>query len=455
MAKNIIEIEEKDYESYVLNSDKPVILDFYSDDCVPCEALAPKFEDLANYFGEYIQFLKIWRQKNRPLAQKLGVFSSPTLIFYHPKGKETGKRLSGAIRKKEIVEQIKNLIGSELTEEILAKKTKQRMDVDVIVLGGGPAGLTTALYTAQAKLNTIVIDQDLTGGQVKITHQISNYPGTGGPISGWELGERMLKQVLDAGAKVISAVDVTKVVLKPRDHTVWIDDEIEVHGKAIVLAMGSEPRKLNIPGEEEYKGKGISYCATCDGKYYEGKDVIVVGGGNSAVEESLFLTKFVNSVTIVHQFDHLQANKTAQEEAFKNPKIKFIWNSEPRKIEKIHDQMKMTIENVKTHQFSEIIADGIFIFIGYQPNTSSIQECDCEIEDEIRKDRWGYIITDEDMATNIEGVYAVGDIRSKKFRQAAIAVGEGTIAALALEKYLANLKHQHIQATSSEFIYTN
>jgi len=117
--------------------------------------------------------------------------------------------------------------------------------------------------------------------------------------------------------------------------------------------------------------------------------------------------------------------------------------------------MKMTIENVKTHQFSEIIADGIFIFIGYQPNTSSIQECDCEIEDEIRKDRWGYIITDEDMATNIEGVYAVGDIRSKKFRQAAIAVGEGTIAALALEKYLANLKHQHIQATSSEFIYTN
>jgi len=122
MAKNIIEIEEKDYESYVLNSDKPVILDFYSDDCVPCEALAPKFEDLANYFGEYIQFLKIWRQKNRPLAQKLGVFSSPTLIFYHPKGKETGKRLSGAIRKKEIVEQIKNLIGSELTEEILAKK---------------------------------------------------------------------------------------------------------------------------------------------------------------------------------------------------------------------------------------------------------------------------------------------------------------------------------------------
>ncbi len=436
MSENIIEIRQDEYEKYVLNSTQPVILDFYSDDCVPCEALAPKYEDLSNLFGKQIKFLKIWRQKNRPLAQQLGVFSSPTLIFYLPYGKETGKRLSGAIKKKDIIENIKLLIGEEIVESILRKKEKQVLYTDVVIVGGGPAGLTTALYTAQAKLNTIVVDQDLPGGQVKITHQISNYPGTGGPISGWELSEKMQKQVKDAGAKIFSAMDVTKIQLKPKDHIVILDDEIEIHSKAIVLAMGSEPRSLKIPGEKEFKGKGISYCATCDGKYYEGKEVVVIGGGNSAVEESLFLTKFVNKVTIVHQFDHLQANKTAQEEAFKNPKIEFIWNSEPRKIEKTPEgKMKLTIENVITNKFSILETDGIFVFIGYVPNLSLIEE-------PLSKDKWGYVITNEDMETNIEGVYAVGDIRSKKYRQATIAVGEGTIAAIALEKYIASLKHQ-------------
>jgi thioredoxin reductase (NADPH) len=448
MANNIIEINSDEYEKFVLNSNKPVILDFYSDECVPCEALAPKYEELANLFGKYILFLKIWRQKNRTLAEKLGVFSSPTLIFYQQDGKETGKRLSGAIKKRDIIEQIKNLIGTELADRILSQKERERIDVDVIILGGGPAGLTAALYTAQAKLNTIVIDQDLPGGQVKITHQISNYPGTGGPVSGWELSEKMQKQVKDAGARIISAVDVTKVELRPLDHTVWIDDELEIHSKAIILAMGSEPKKLNIPGEEEFKGKGISYCATCDGKYYENKEVAVIGGGNSAVEESIFLTKFAKKVIIIHQFDYLQANKTAQEEAFKNSKIQFIWNSEPRKIEKLSNgKMNITIENVKNHQYSNVIVDGIFIFIGYKPNLSLVKE-------ELTKDPWGYIITNEDMATNIEGVYAVGDLRSKKFRQATIAVGEGTIAAMAVEKYLAEVKHQYIEKAQSELIYT-
>ncbi len=433
-SNNILEINQEEFENYFETSKKPIILDFYSDECVPCEALAPKYEELANLFGDKILFLKIWRQKNRALAQKLGVFSSPTLIFYDINKNEVGKRLTGAIRKKDLIQQIKLLLGEEYVNQILASKPKQKREVDVIVLGGGPAGLTAGLYLGQAKLKTLVIDQDLPGGQVKITHMISNYPGTGEPISGWELAERMQKQVKEAGTEIISAVDVTKVQLNPKDHVVWIDDEIEIHSKAMILAMGSEPRKLNAIGEKEYSGKGISYCATCDGKYYENKDVVVIGGGNSAVEESLFLTKFVNSVTIVHQFDHLQANKTAQEEAFKNPKIKFIWNSEPRKFEKTPDgKMIVTIENVKTKEYSTIETDGVFVFVGYTPNLTLIKE-------ELKKDQWGYVITNEEMATNIEGVYAVGDLRSKRFRQATIAVGEGTIAAMACEKYLSELK---------------
>lgn len=436
-SKNIIEISAEEFDYYFNNSQKPIILDFYSDDCAPCEALAPKYEELANLFGDKILFLKMWRQKNRALAEKLGVFSSPTLIFYQNDGKEKGNRLTGAIRKKDIIENIKLLIGKEYVEKVLQNKPKERMDFDVIVLGAGPAGLTAALYLAQAKLNTVVIDQDLPGGQVKITHMISNYPGTGIPISGWELSERMQKQVKDAGAKIISAVDVTKVKLQPEDHTVWIDDGIEIHSKAIVLAMGAQPRKLNVPGEKEYSGKGISYCATCDGKYYENKEVIVIGGGNSAVEESLFLTKFVKKVTIVHQFDHLQANKTAQEEAFKNPKIEFIWDSEPREFKKTKDGiMEVTIENLKTKKYSKITADGVFVFVGYIPNTEIINE-------DLQKDKWGYIITNEDMATNIEGVFAIGDLRSKKYRQAAISVGEGAIAAISCEKYIASLKLKH------------
>ncbi len=453
MAKNIIEIDANQYEEFVLNSKKPVILDFYSDECVPCEALAPKYEEMAELFGEKIVFLKIYRQKNRSLAQSLSVFSSPTVIFYNlnSEGKmvEVGKRLTGAIKKIELIEQIKNLLSDKYIERVLSYKAKRRVDVDVIILGAGPAGLTAALYTAQAKLKTLVIDQDLPGGQVKITHMISNYPGTGEPISGWELAERMQKQVKNAGAEIISAVDVTDLELREEDHIVWIDNEIEVHGKAIILAMGAQPRKLNVSGEKEYAGKGISYCATCDGKYYEGKEVIVIGGGNSAVEESLFLTKFVKKVTVVHQFDHLQANKTAQEEAFRNPKIHFIWDSEPRAFKKTEDgRMIVTIENVKTHQFKDLTTDGVFVFVGYVPNLSLLKQ-------DLSRDRWGYILTNEDMATNFEGVFAVGDIRSKKFRQAAIAVGEGTIAAMACERYIAGLKHKYTELAKSEMLYSN
>lgn len=439
----IQEIQASQYEALVAGAKGPVILDFYSEDCVPCEALASKFESLADLFGEEIRFYKIFRQQNRELATELGVRSSPTLIFYRD-GQEVGRRLTGAIRKKDIVEQIGQLIPADAFDRLYAKRSSSTREVDVAILGGGPAGLTAALYAAQARLNVLVIDQDLTGGQVKTTHMISNYPGTGGPVSGWELSEKMLRQVQEAGADVIAAVDVTMAKLKSGESVIRIDDEIEVHARSVILATGAEPRSLGVPGEKEFRGRGISYCATCDGKYYDGKEVIVIGGGNSAVEESIFLTKFASRVTIVHQFDHLQANKQAQEEAFANDRIRFVWNSEPRRFEQLPDgRMKLTVENVKTGETDEMITDGVFVFVGMVPNLTGI-ESDMPIE----KNQWGYVITDEDMETNVPGIFAIGDVRAKKYRQAAIAVGEGCIAAIACEKRLEAMKHSEKELAS-------
>lgn len=432
--ENIVEINAADFEGLVRKRPGPAIVDFYSEECVPCEALASKYESLAGIFGKDVRFYKIYRQKNRELAAELNVRSSPTLIFFRD-GEEVGRRLTGAIRKKEIIEEIRAILPAERFEALYSRRHEERREVDVAILGGGPAGLTAALYAAQARLKVLVIDQDLPGGQVKTTHMISNYPGTGGPVSGWELSERMFRQAQEAGADIIAAVDVSDVRLATGHSVIRLDDEIEVQAKSVILAMGAEPRRLGVPGEQEFRGRGISYCATCDGKYYDGKEVVVIGGGNSAVEESLFLTRFATKVTIVHQFDHLQANKQAQEEAFANERIGFVWNSEPRSFEQLADgRMKVTVQDVKTGATSAIETDGIFIFVGMVPNLASIQ-------DEIEKNAWGYVVTDEDMQTSIEGIYAIGDIRAKKYRQAAIAVGEGCIAAINCEKQVEAMRH--------------
>ncbi|MDH5656891.1 MAG: FAD-dependent oxidoreductase [Spirochaetia bacterium] len=435
MGKHVTEINESQFETLVTGSDKPVILDFYSTECPPCEALASKFEEYAELFSDYIYFYKVFRQENRSLANQLNVQSSPTLLFFN-NGREVAKRLSGGIRKQELKDTIQNMVSPEVFQNVMSRRKKTNRKADVIILGGGPAGLTAAIYSAQAKLNTILIDPALPGGQVATTHMISNYPGTGGPVPGWELSHKMLEQAKESGAEILAAVDITSLKCSKigETHYIQIDEDLELESPVVILAMGADPRKLGIPGESEYRGKGISYCATCDGKYFDGKEVVVIGGGNSAIEESLFLTRFATKVTIVHQFDELQANKTAQEHAHQNEKIHFILNSEPRSFEAAeNNQMSVKIENTKTGEVSELITDGIFIFIGMVPNA-------VHLPDALDKNHWGYILTDEDMKTNLPGVYAAGDIRSKKIRQAATAVSDGCIAGINAEKYIDNLK---------------
>jgi thioredoxin reductase (NADPH) len=300
---------------------------------------------------------------------------------------------------------------------------------DLIIVGAGPAGMTAAIYAARARLKTLVLDSSVPGGQVKTTHKVSNYPGFPEDIKGTELAAAFTKQAERFGAKVRRAVEITELDLKALEKRFVLDEEDEVTAPAVVVATGAKPRNLGVDGESRFKGRGISYCATCDGAYFEGKDIHVIGGGNSAVEESLFLTQFAKSVTIIHQFDHFQCEAATAQEALANPKIKVIWDSEPRGFMGEKALERIRIENVKTHETTEMATDGVFIFVGMQPQTELLKGI-------VPLNQWGYVETDEGMGTPIPGLFVAGDVRSKKFRQITTAVADGTIAALSAQKYL-------------------
>lgn len=418
------EISQAEFEKEVLQGGK-VALDFYSTECPPCEALAPKFENMNELYGDEVKFVKIFRQENRELAEKLGVNGSPTVLFFD-NGDVVGDKLSGGIKKSDLVKNLDSMLPDAKVDEIKSKITKQVTEVDALIIGGGPAGLTAGLYLCQAKVNTTLVDIQLPGGQVSTTHQVSNYPGFEKPQPGFMLAHFMSEQTRSCGTDYKVAVDVAKVNLKEK--TLVVDDFETIKAEKIIISTGASPRPLGIPGEKEYKGDGISYCATCDAKYFEGKEVVVIGGGNSAVEEADFITKFASKVTMIHQFPELTANKEAQEKIFANKKVSILFESEPRAFEKKDGKMIVTYENLKTKEREQVVSDGIFVFIGMKPNI--------DLFDGLELDDWGYVKANEDMETNIEGVYAAGDVRSKKYRQITTAVADGTIAAIDIAKKL-------------------
>jgi thioredoxin reductase (NADPH) len=301
---------------------------------------------------------------------------------------------------------------------------------DLVVVGAGPAGLTAAIYASRARLKTIVLDEGIPGGQVKTTHKVSNYPGFPEDVKGAELAGLFAKQAERFGTRIARAVEITEMDLKSKEKRFVLDEEEEIVAPAVIVATGAKPRALGIPGETEFRGRGLSYCATCDGAYFEGKDIHVIGGGNSAVEESLFLTQFAKSVTIIHQFGEFQAEASTAKEAVEHPKIKVMWSHEPRAFLGANGTAdRLQVEDLKTKQMKELKTDGIFIFVGMVPRTDLLQ-------DVVPLDKWGCVETDDSMATSIPGLYAAGDIRAKKFRQITTAVADGTIAALAVQKYL-------------------
>jgi thioredoxin reductase (NADPH) len=320
------------------------------------------------------------------------------------------------------------LITEERASEIKSRIRPVHTECDVLIIGGGPAGLTAGIYSAQAMLDTIVVDVALPGGWVTTTHQVSNYPGFVDPIQGFMLSHHMSEHAKAAGVKFRPAVDVTHVDLGKRE--IIVDDYETIEAKKIIIATGSSPRPLGVKGEKEHRGKGISYCATCDAKYYQDKDVIVIGGGNSAIEESLFISRFARKIVIVHQFDHLQANRMLQEKIFANDKVSFVWEHEPREfIMNGASVNKVKVEELGTGKMKTLECDGVFIFAGTQPNLELFNG-------DFKLDQWGYVETDEDMRSHIPGVFVVGDIRSKKYRQITTAVSDGTIAAMAIAKEL-------------------
>lgn len=299
---------------------------------------------------------------------------------------------------------------------------------NVMILGAGAAGLTAGIYCSRAKLNTLILNEGAIGGQMVLTNEIANYPGVE-TTNGYVVANTMKKQAKDFGCTIKSNVKIAEYQFEGPVKTVKLEDGRSFQAKTVILAPGGKPRPLNIPGEDDFKGTGISYCATCDGEFFTGKELIVVGGGNSALEEAVTLTNFATKVTIVHQFAQFQAFEHAVLEAKKNPKIDFIMESELRGFYGNGVLQKVSIEHLPTGKIYEKTVDGVFIFIGYQPNTGAFENI-INLND--RKE----IKVDADMKTNIPGVFAAGDCIAKKYRQVTTAVAEGTIAALSAAEYL-------------------
>jgi len=307
----------------------------------------------------------------------------------------------------------------------------KNIDYDLVIIGGGPAGLTAGLYAARARLNVILIEKIVPGGQVVISDLIENYPGFPEGIRGPDLVQRMTDQVkrfdLNIENNEVIAIDLSNPVKK-----ITLNDRtITTH--TIIIATGASPKKLGVPGEDTFFGKGISSCATCDGPFFKDSVVAAVGGGDTAVQESLFLTKFVKKLYLVHRRDRLRAETILQERALASDKIEFIWNSVLTGINGLSHVENISVQNVKTGDITELSVDGCFIWVGILPNTQFLK-------DAVKLDEQGFIIADLNMETSVPGVFAAGDVRNTTLRQIATAVGDAAIAAFSAEQYIENVR---------------
>ena len=298
---------------------------------------------------------------------------------------------------------------------------------EVIIIGGGPAGLTAGIYASRARLHTLLVESALLGGQMTTTEMVENFPGFPQGVTGDELSRLMEEQAKKFGMEIVT-LEIIKVSIE-EDMKVIQTHESTYRCEALIICTGTEYRKLGVSGEKEFAGKGVSYCATCDGAFFQDNKIVVVGGGDSALTEALFLTKFVKELTIIHRRDALRGTKIYQERVLTNPKIKFLWNSIVQEIKGDMIVHSIVVKNVKTGEIKEFETDGAFLFVGLSPRTQFLKGI-------VQMDGGGYILTNEDCETSEKGIFAAGDCRKKLLRQITTAVGDGATAAFSAQKYL-------------------
>ena len=404
--------------SQLLAGDKPVLVDFWAPWCPYCVKITEAYDAIAAEYGEQIEVVKVNIDDYEPLSDEQGVDVIPTLILY-----QNGKAVDSIIAP-ESKAAIERFLGKTLPAK---KRTQDTRVHDMLIVGGGPGGYTAALYAARAGLDAVVLEKLSAGGQMALTEQIDNYPGFANGISGHDLAADMKKQAERFGAQTVNA-QVTRMDLSANPKVIETSEGAFL-GKTVVIATGANPRKLGVPEEDALVGRGVAYCASCDGMFFKDKDVVVIGGGDSAVTEALQLSRIARSVTIIHRRDTLRATKVYHDQLMKIENVHFAWDSV---VEKIAHDDKVTgvhLRNVKTGEEHLLPCEGVFVAIGREPVNALFR-------DQLTLEG-GYIQAGESTETSIPGVFAVGDIRTKALRQVVTAVADGAMAVHAAEGYLA------------------
>ena len=405
-----------------LASNELVLADFWAPWCPDCVRITEAYDQIAQEYQGRMAVIKVNIDEEKELFKEQGGRRIPTLILY-----QNGVPLGN------IVEPPSKAVIDQFIGEVMPRQDKPAnvRTADMVIIGGGPAGYTAALYAARAGLDALVVEKLSAGGQMAQTHQVDNYPGFEEGVGGFELAQKMQQQAERFGAKTLNA-EVTRVDLAAVPKVIETS-EGAVHACTVVLAMGANPRELGVPEEKEMLGRGVAYCAACDGMFYRGKTVAVVGGGNSAAADALLLSRIAKKVIVIHRRDTLRATKVYHEPLMNAANVEFRWDSVVTGLE--HEELLkgLRIRNVKTGEESTVDCDGVFVSIGRKPATELVNG-------QIQLDENGYIAAGENTQTNLPGVYAVGDIRTKPLRQIVTAVADGATAVHMAEEYLAALE---------------
>ena len=416
---SILNMNAESYRKYT-QAEQPVLVEFSAPWCVYCRRLAPALESVTEEYRDTLVFGAVNIDDEPELAQSEKIEVVPTLLIY-----QNGQVL-GSIVAPESRAQLVAFIEETLQHREQEANITEHI-YDMIVVGGGPGGYTAALYAARAGLDTVILEKLSAGGQMALTEQIDNYPGFEDGIDGFSLGEKMKRGTERFGVETklteVLSLDLSGTVKKAET------SEGPLFARTIVVATGAGPRELGIEDEQELIGKGVNYCAACDGMFYKNKTVVIAGGGNTAAADALILSRICKKVIVVHRRDTLRATKIYHEPLMKAENVEFRWDSEI--IELLHDEkvIGIRLRNVKTGEETTLACDGVFVSIGRKPSSELVK-------DQVEVDPAGYIIADESTRTNIPGVFAVGDVRTKALRQVVTAVADGATAVHYAEEYL-------------------